>query len=459
VRRLALVVVVLLLPSMAMLVPARAEEFRFPPGFLWGTATAAHQVEGGNDRNDWWDWEQIPGKIKNGDRSGAADDHYNRFGSDLDLARAIHCNAYRFSIEWSRIENADGSWNVDQIDHYRQVLLACRARGITPMVTLFHFTIPRWAAALGGFESQEVMHRFVRFSAKMADELGGLVDLWCTQNEPVVYVVAGYVAGVFPPGIKDVRTAARVYANLILAHSQAYHAIRLADRVDADGDGRPAMVGIAKHLRVFDPWAAYNPADILMARSLDQIFNQVYFHACLRGSAVIRLGTRELARVAHPALKGTMDYIGVNYYSRDHVRFNPRSPMLGDLLVPRTSPVSDMGWEIYPEGFYRVLMALRRYRLPVYVTENGIADARDQVRTVFLAEHLRWMAQAMREGVDVRGYFHWSLVDNFEWAEGFWPRFGLYGVDYATQSRTLTEGGRTFRSVAGAGALRGVARP
>ncbi|MBI4862276.1 MAG: glycoside hydrolase family 1 protein [Candidatus Riflebacteria bacterium] len=437
--------------------PALAADIPFPAGFLWGTATAAHQVEGGNSGNTWWDWEQVPGHIKNGDKSGLAADHWNRFASDLDLARAINCNAYRFSVEWSRIEPADGVFDQAAIGHYREVLAACRQRRLTPMVTLFHFTLPRWIGALGGFESPVVVDRFARFSRRMGQELGDLVDLWCTENEPVVYALASYGNGVFPPGKTDVGVALRVYARLIEAHGKAYRALHDSDRIDADGDGRPALVGIAKHLRVFDPYSPYSTPDILAARALDQLFNRVFFHACTRGEARISgpAPGAPVESIHDLGLRGTMDYIGVNYYSRDIVKFNPASPLMADLTVNQGSPTSDLGWEIYPEGIYRTLMSLKRYNLPVFITENGVADGPDKLRKAFIRDHLHWIAQAISDGVDVRGYFHWSLMDNFEWAEGFWPRFGLYRVDYGTQARTLTEGGRFFSEVAGKNVLPG----
>ena len=434
--------------------PGWAEELRFPAGFLWGTATAAHQVEGGNDRNDWWDWEQTPGHIKNGDKSGRAVDHWNRYESDLDLAKAIHSNAYRFSVEWARIENEDGTFNADAIAHYRAMLVAMRARGITPMVTLWHFTLPRWAAAKGGWLSEDVVQRFARYCGHVAKQLGDLVDIWCTENEPTVLALAAYGDKVFPPGAADLKQAIRVYVNLIRAHGLAYHAIKANDTVDADGDGQASLVGIAAHLRVFDPYRPHHPADILAARALDELFNKVYFLACMKGEAKISLAGVVLATIKASYLRGTMDFVGLNYYSRDLVRFNAKSPILADRVIPPGTPVSDLGWEIYPEGLYRLLMEYKKYGKPIYITENGIADSKDTQRPQFIRDHLYWVGRAVADGADVRGYFHWSLMDNFEWAEGFGPRFGLYTVDYANDlKRALTEGGRVFSQIAGANAV------
>lgn len=415
---------------------ALAEDYPFPPGFLWGTATAAHQVEGGNDKSDWHDWEQIPGKIKNGDKSGRAVDHWNRYAADMDLARQLNCNSYRFSVEWARIENEDGTYNAEPIAHYRKMLQAMRARGITPMVTLWHFTLPRWAAAKGGWQSQEVIDRYVKYCAKVAGDLGDLVDIWCTQNEPTVHMVAGYIEKVFPPGAGGIGAAVKVYANMIRAHGLAYHAIKKADTVDADGDGKAAVVGVAMHLRIFDPLRPHHLGDIAAAKMVNQVWNQVYFHACIKGEAAISLAGIVLATIKHSYLRGTMDYIGLNYYSRDLLRFNPKSPMLSDRVIPPGTPVSELNWEIYPEGIYRLLMDLKRYNLPIYITENGVADSKEVLRPAFIRDHLMWVGKAIRDGVDVRGYYHWSLMDNFEWAEGFSQRFGLVHVDYDTLVRT-----------------------
>ena len=349
-------------------------------------------------------------------------------------------------MEWARVETADGVFDAGEIEHYRKMLSACRERGIVPMVTLFHFTLPQWVAKMGGFESPAVVARFARFCGRMAQELGPQVELWCTENEPTVYVGAAYIVGLFPPGKKDPKAAAQVYANLILAHGQAYHAMKDAYR--KLGLAAP-QIGIANHLRVFDPLNQYNPVDLVMARAADQIFNKIFFHACASGKAVINFWGQGYATVDAPYLKGTMDFIGVNYYSRDTVRFNPNAPGYMDLTVPHGLPVSEMGWEIYPEGLYRTLMWVKSYRKPIYITENGISDNKGNMRRPFLRDHLVWLARAMQAGADVRGYFHWSLMDNFEWVEGFWPRFGLYRVIYATQERTLTDGGQYFSEVAG----------
>ena len=430
----------LLLLALLASPPAAAAERRFPPGFLWGTATAAHQVEGGNQNSDWWRWEERPGAIANGDRSGAASDHWNRYPEDLDRAVALGQNAYRFSVEWARIEPQPGVYDEAALAHYREVTEACRTRGLEPMVTLFHFTLPQWLADLGGFEDPGAVARFEAYTRKVAAALGDQVQLWCTVNEPVVYLAAGYLAGVFPPGKQDPDAAARTMANLVRAHGRAYRALH---EVDPD-----ARVGVAKHLRVFTPARGLDPRDQIATWKVRRLFNQTFLDALATGRATIEVPGAAPIKIKDPDLAGSMDFVGLNYYSRDMVRYDPEAPGTVRFEVKAGSPTTDMGWEIYPEGFYQLLTWVRRYRLPVYVTENGLADASDARRARFLRDHLYWMWRALAARVDVRGYFHWSLLDNFEWAEGFGPRFGLVAVDYPTQGRQVRDSAAFYAWVA-----------
>jgi beta-glucosidase len=396
------------------------------PSFLWGAGTSAHQVEGGNDKNDWWDWEMIPGKIRNGDRSGAACGHWERYEEDLDLLHSLGLDAYRFSIEWSRIEPEPGRYDDAALDHYRRVLLACRARGIAPMVTLHHFTNPRWFAALGGWEAQGNLPHFARFARLAGERFGDLVDLWITINEPEVLAFYGYDQGTWPPGVKDRSRALRVIANLLEAHALASMALREADRVDADGDGAAALIGVAKHWALLEPLRSWFPLDRLAAAIQHRVFDVAVARA-LRGDPIDLsiLGARPVRRRVE-ALRGSSDFLGVNYYTRWMVSLfgkDPRRARLG-------AEVTDLGWEFYPEGLERALMECADFGLPLLVTENGIADAADRLRPAFIRESLAALDRARARGTDVRGYFHWSLLDNFEWNDGFQGRFGLHAVDF-----------------------------
>ena len=453
--------VLLLMLSLCSPASARAQSFvkssgvnrQFPSGFLWGTATAAHQVEGGNTLNDWFDWEQIPGKIRNGERSGNAADHWNLYSEDLDRAQALGCSVYRFSIEWSRIEIEPGIFDGDAIDHYRKVILACRARHMEPMVTLFHFTLPRWFAASGGFETKGSVALFEKFAVRMGKEYGDIVDLWNTQNEPMVWLLAAYGSDVFPPGKASPLKMAQVLTHLISAHAKGYRALHAHDRTDANGDGHACQVGIAKHMRVFQPHREQHPGDRSMTQIADTAMNWMYLDAVTRGNAWFRWPGVDGFPLPGRELLGTLDFIGLNYYSRDLVHFNPTAPGFFERRVARGAPTTDLGWEIYPEGMYDILVRLKDYNLPIYITENGLADDAGTQRVSFIHDHLDAVLRAIDDGVDVRGYIHWSLMDNFEWAEGFSPRFGLYKVDYSTQERSLTEGGAYFKAIATSNSL------
>ena len=372
---------------------------QFPEGFLWGTAIAAHQVEGGN-RNQWSEWEKsldrtnylIAMGIDPKDYiSGQACDHYNRFEADFDLARGLNNNAHRFSIEWSRIEPEENRIDVKEIEHYRRVIKALKSRGLEPFVTLWHWTVPVWFADKGGFEKRNNIIYFVRFCERMAKEFGKDVKFWITINEPMIYTSSSYWHGNWPPQKKSVITFFRVSGNLVQAHRRAYDVMH--DAVDG------LKIVIAK--------------------------NNVYFEGWLAPIASWFWNQRFLNRI-----QDYQDFIGLNYYFHRLIKGF-------DMNAPADGPKNDLGWEIYPEGIYHTLKELKHYGKTVYITENGIADAKDERRAAFIVNHLRWVHKAIQEGVDVRGYFHWSLLDNFEWDKGFWPRFGLVEVDYKTMERKI----------------------
>jgi beta-glucosidase len=395
--------------------------------FLWGAGTSAHQVEGGNDRNDWWDWEQTPGRIQNGDRSGAACKSWERYEEDLDLLRALGLDAYRLSIEWSRIEPDPGRYDEAAIDHYRRVLLACRARGITPMVTLHHFTNPRWFAALGGWEVERNLPHFTRFASLAGERYGDLVDLWITINEPEVLGFHGYDEGSWPPGVKDRSRALHVIANLLEAHGLAAAALREADRVDADQDGAPALIGVAKHWVLLEPLRPWSPLEHISAGLQHRVFNVAVARA-LRGDPIeLSIPGARPVRRRVDALRGSSDFLGVNYYTRWMVNLIGREPR----VARPGAALNDLGWEVYAQGLERALVECAAFGLPLHVTENGIADAEDRLRPAFIRESLAALDRARARGADVRGYFHWSLLDNFEWNDGYHGRFGLYAVDFA----------------------------
>jgi beta-glucosidase len=398
---------------------------RFPEGFLWGTATAAHQVEGGNHANDWWAWESVPGRIKNGDRSDPACDHYGRYRDDFRLLASLHQNAHRFSLEWSRIEPSPGQFSTEAIGHYQQVLEALRSNGLKPVVTLHHFTNPGWIAEAGGWDTPETAEYFARYVDRVMLELGMLADDWVTINEPTVVAYQGYVHGEWPPGKRDLGAAARVLVNLLRGHWMAYERIK---------SRRPEVrVGLAHHLRIFDPARGWAPLDRLVAAAFQRVFNETMLRSLRDGRLAFPL-TRA-GRASGP--RASQDFIGLNYYTRELVRFNRgyRAELFGQRVIKSNTLRSDLDWEVYPDGLYRTLLWLRREHLPVVVLENGIADRADALRSEFVVSHARAMLRALEAGVPLRGYFHWTSFDNFEWAEGYSAKFGLIANQPASQER------------------------
>jgi len=417
---------------------------RFPQGFLWGAATSSHQVEGNNTNNDWWEWEQQPGHILDGHRSGLACDWWNRAEQDFDLAREMGQNAHRLSLEWSRIEPREGEWDDDAIARYRQMLVGLRQRGLEPMVTLHHFTNPLWLVEKGGWETETVVPLFERYVTRVAEELGDLVELWSVLNEPNVYAILSYAGGRWPPGKQNLLLAFKVLSNMLLAHGRAYQAIhRLQPR---------AKVGIAHAVRVFNPARPDSRLDRLAAWIPDYIFNRLVLTALTEGVLAFPLALNR--RV--PDLVDSIDFLGLNYYSRDVVAFDVSRPgeFFGRRFYPEGAEMSDGGYgEVYPEGLYRLLKRLAACGKPIYITENGLPDEDDDQRPRFLLTHLAAMQRAIEEGVPVQGYFHWSLVDNFEWAEGWTLRFGLIALNVETQERTLRPSGQLYKEICQANAI------
>ena len=409
--------------------PARgAANFRFPDGFLWGAATSAHQVEGNNVHNDWWAWEQA-GRVVT--PSGLASDHWNRYRSDFDLAQSLAHNAHRFSLEWSRIEPEEGRWDEAALDHYRDVLVALHERGIEPVVTLFHYTLPQWMAEKGGWENPAIEAAMGRYVEKVMEVLGPLARWWITINEPVVQVFKGWLLGQWPPGrVRSWTLALKVLRHMLRAHVRAYHAIHT--------HRRDAMVSIAKHALALSPDDPTRRLDRWSVRVRGYLFNHLFIEALHTG--VLRVPGLFWE---HLPVARTLDFIGVNYYTRDFVRNSGYNlpGWVGEFPHrdhrQQRGKLNDLGWEVYPEGLAQFLREYSRYKLPILITENGIPTRHDDDRWVFLFMHLWQVARAIADGVNVVGYLHWSLLDNFEWADGYGGRFGLIEVDFATQERRI----------------------
>ena len=431
----------------------------FPENFQWGAATSSYQVEGGIYNNDWAEFEKKPGKITNGDKCGEACDHYNRYAEDIKLAKALNLKIFRMSIEWSRIEPEEGRFDENELNHYRTVLDEVKKNGMTPFVTIFHFCLPKWLADKGGFTNPQSHVYFERYSAYLAKNLGDQIDFWTTQNETMVYLTSGYLLGMWAPGHKNPILFWRALANLIRSHAKAYNAIKQNDASDSDGDGVSAAVGIVMNYGIFDPYDPKSKINCIMAEKINYFGNHLLLDSLMGKKTRIKELQPESGQriLLLPEYKNTLDFIGVNYYTRFFVRPSISKPIAGMEMFTksRIEPVrgegfetNEMGWLIYPEGIYRAVKAIGRYGVPIYITENGIPDKTSKKRAKFIADHLVWLKKAIDEGVSVKGYIHWALTDNFEWAEGFWPRFGLYDVDYATKKRYLNEGGAFYAEIA-----------
>ncbi len=486
----------------------------FPRSFLWGTAIAAFQTEAGGSpsnadrRSDWWVWshdaENIAAGHVSGDLVERGPGHWRRFRDDSRLAaERLGANAFRMSIDWSRIfprstgdartpRQLDRLANERAVRHYAKVLRSVRARGMRPVLTLHHFTTPTWLhdpieareafeglgaddppprLERGGWLSDRTVRAFGRYAAWAAWRYGDLVDLWVTVNEPMVVATNGYVnvpgafASWFPPGVFNFPAAVRVVRNFARANGLAYDAVHRYDR--------RAQVGPVHNMIAFTPADPARPEDVRGAEHADYIFNRVFLNAVVRGRLDANVDGRIEAGERRPELRGRADFIGLNYYFRSRVTGLPAPASttipLFDFLPTNTyahpqntsapacpSVCTEFGWEIYPEGFRRVLGIAGSYGLPVYVTENGLADSDDDQRRAYLVSHLRALRAAMAAGeARVKGYFAWSLVDNFEWAAGFYPRFGFFSYDPDTLRRTERPSAGTFRRIARTGRLPG----
>jgi beta-glucosidase len=404
---------------------------RFPDGFVWGTASAAHQVEGDNRNSDWWEFEQEPGRIANGDTSGIACDNYHRYREDFSLLRELNQNAHRLSIEWSRIEPSEGEFDSRQIRHYRDVLGELREQGIQPMVTLHHFTNPLWFVRKGGWGAAGSARAFLPFVHRVVDEVGDLVSLWCTINEPNIYAAQGWITGEFPPARHgDISAVYRVAANMRRAHELAYVAIK---RRWPD-----SPVGLSHHKFLFMP-ATPKRRDQWATQATQLVMDRWPV-------APGRL---------RPVVEATSDFVGIAHYHGQLCAFDPRRPkeqFVRRFNVPGVA-VTDMGWSADPSWMRVVLNELKGLGKPVYITENGLGTNDDDWRQQYLIDVLSNVHLAIQDGVDVRGYFHWTNTDNFEWGRGYQTRFGLIAIDRKTLERTIKPSGRLYARIAKANGL------
>lgn len=402
----------------------------FPPGFLWGTSSSSHQNEGHNTNNQWWPFEQEPDAIWRGDRSGAACDWWHQAEADFDRMQALGLNAHRLSIEWSRVEPEPGQFDTAALDRYRAMVDGLRTRGIRPVIALHHFTQPRWFYKQGGWRRSESVHRFQRFTREVTLALRDLCDFWITINEPLVFVAQTYFRGIWPPRRRDPLAALRAFYHQLLAHGAAYQTIHALQP--------EANVGYAKAVRLFRGLRPGHLADRYAAGIKRYLFEHLWFMAVRDGRLRPPLGMNHY----HPLLADSCDFIGINYYTRDLVRFSPNPlALFGSEQFDPNGEFSDCTRdhrpysEYAPQGLYQICRELQDFGKPLYITENGLPDAQDQQRPRWLVGHLAHLHRAIEDGCDVRGYFHWTFVDNFEWSEGWGLRFGLFEMDPTTQER------------------------
>lgn len=394
----------------------------FPPGFLWGSATSAHQVEGGNIWNDWWAWEQRSARRPHSNR---ACNHYDRYPQDIALMQSFGHNAYRFSIEWSRIEPVRGQWNHRAVEHYRNLIRQLNRAGIKPVVTLHHFTNPEWLAKSGGWTKRSAVKAYVRYVRYVVSELGDLVEFWVTINEPLVYALQSYLVGVWPPGRKSYWQTFKVYAHFVSAHRKAYREIRA---LYGNRRWHRPKIGFTSNTVSLYAYRPHAFSSWLFIRVADWIWNHSFI--TLTG------------RTVH-------DFIAVNYYFHYRLKaMHFRTLRFFSEARQEHREMSQIGWEVYPQGIFDILVDLQRYGKPMYVTESGIATTQETKRARYLVAYLKEVYHAIQAGADVRGFFWWSLLDNFEWHLGFAPRFGLFGVNYRTQERMVRPAAHVFKEIA-----------
>ncbi len=390
----------------------------FPPNFLWGTSTSAHQVEGDNKNNDFWIWEK---RLKRKFRSGIACNQYVDFKNDFRLARKVlNNNSHRISIEWSRIEPEEGKFNKKEINHYKRVIKEMRSQNLEPLVTLHHFTNPIWISQTGGWTNKNNIKYFIRYAALISKEFSHLANNWLTINEANVYPFLSYVAGIYPPNRKNLIEALKVYFNMANAHKKVYEIIHK--------DNPNSFVGMAVSM---SDYKGKGLIEKLLVPIVRWISNYSFIY------------------ITH----GYHDYIGINHYLlyilnlKAGFNITPRKEKGYIRILDRKE--SDIGWLIYPKGIYNVIKRTwNKYKIPIIITENGIADISDQLRQRYLVDYLTWVKQAIDEGMDIRGYFHWSLLDNIEWGLGRTVKFGLFKTNFTTMERVPRKSALIYAKIA-----------
>jgi beta-glucosidase len=385
---------------------------KFPDGFLWGAGTSSHQIEG-NTNNDWTEWEKLPGKIKTGEVSGKAANSWELYEKDFDLLEQMNLKAYRFSVEWSRVEPEQGKFDQSAIDRYKDMLISLKKRGITPVVTIHHFTNPLW---LADWSTKKVISPYLNYVEKLVSELGEHVHYWITINEPNVFAYMGYQTGVWPPGKNNILQERKVLKVMHSAHRQAYARI---NKIYKSRNWQKPMISMAFNLQHFVP-LDNDFATKITAKFAGYLNNDYNISRTLK----------------------SLDFIGVNHYFSHWVKgFSVNND-------PEDIPRNDLFWPMYPEGLYLTLKDIKKYSLPILITENGIPDSEDKKRAWFIGAYVAQVHRAIEDGIGVIGYMHWSLIDNWEWWDGFGGRFGLAETNFDTFERKLRKSGEFYGQIA-----------
>lgn len=375
---------------------------KFPDGFFWGAASASYQVEGGIENNDW----AKAGREGRVPVAGLSTDHYNQYENDFDIAKSLGQNCQRISIEWSRIEPTKGRYDQNEIMHYRKVLKALNDRGLKPFVTLWHFTLPQWFADEGGFKTKDAPEIFSRYCTFVVSQLDDLCENFSTMNEPLVWLSQGYWRGGWPPfRKKNFFSTIKIFNNLVRSHNLSYQKIK-AQNKNLD-------ISYVKHnISLESNWTPWSK---IAKFASFIVWNRLFIYKTINNT----------------------DSIGINYYfHRQLYKFNKKK-----------YPKSDMGWVLNPDGLYNVLSNLKKFKKPIYITEVGLADEKDRYREEYIKGLVKSVHRVIQEGLDVRGFMYWSIMDNFEWAEGYWPRFGLVEINYETLERKIRPSAFAYKSI------------
>jgi len=407
---------------------------KFPKDFLWGAATSSYQVEGNNKNADWWQWEKRAGKTQ----SGNACRHYDFYEQDFNIAQSLNHNAHRISLEWSRIEPKEGKFSQKELQHYIDVILALKRRNLEPIVTLHHFTNPVWFSKKGGWTNPRSSKYFLRYSEFVVKALSKYVRYWITINEPTIYISHSYIFGAWPPQEHSIIKAAQVEENLAFAHVNVYGLIH---KIYKEFKLYEPAVSIAQNVMAFVP-CKKDVRNKLAAYIRSKVYNLGFLERIMRHNVLLRR---------------PLDFIGINYYSRQLVELKKLkiSNLAMDVCEKNHQGLekNSLGWDVYPKGLYEILLELKKYDLPIMITENGICTRDDNQRWRYIRNHLKYIYRAMKKGVVVTGYLYWSLLDNFEWDKGFKPRFGLVDMNYETYKRTVRKSAVKFSQICKTGIL------